>query len=154
MYSQSIISLNGGDAMKIKWLILIAVLTGTIAFWGCGGSNATGPSPYATELEGTWLLDDSTYQLTFIFSDSNWTVQDGTYDWNGTFTLNTTVVPKHIDLLCTSTSHPDTTPIGTTSLGIYVLNTTATACTLAMGDFGDTVRPIDFSHDIMILDKQ
>jgi len=138
--------------MKIKWLVIIAVLTGTIAIWGCGGSNATGPSQGTTELEGTWLFDDSTYQLTFIFSDSNWTVQVGTETWNGPFTLNTTVTPKHIDLLCSSS--PDTSQIGTTSLGIYALNTTATACTLALNEFGDTVRPIVFGIDYMVVIKQ
>ena len=80
--------------MKIKWLIVIAVLTGTIAFWGCGGSNSTGPSPWTTELEGTWLLDDSTYQLTFIFADSNWTTQVDTDTWKGSFALNTTITPR------------------------------------------------------------
>ena len=138
--------------MKIKWLILIAVLTGTVAFWGCGGSNSTGPSPWTTELEGTWALDDSSYQLTFIFLDSNWTVQTVSDTWNGAFTLNTTVTPKHIDLLCTSS--PDTLQIGTTSLGIYALNSTATACTLAMAEFGDTVRPVVFGSDAMIVIKQ
>ena len=138
--------------MKIKWLILIAVLTGTIAFWGCGGSNPTGPLPWTTELEGTWIFTDSSFQLTFTFSDSNWTVLDGTDTWNGLFTLNTAVTPKHIDLLCSSS--PDTSQIGTTSLGIYALNTTATACTLATSDWGDTVRPIVFGSDAMILIKQ
>ncbi len=138
--------------MKIKWLILIAVLTGTIAFWGCGGSNPTGPVPYTTELEGTWVLDDSSYQLTFIFLDSNWTVQVDTDTWKGTFTLNTALTPKYIDLMCTTS--PDTSQIGTTSLGIYSLNSTATVCTMAIADFGDTVRPIDFGTDPMILNKQ
>ncbi len=139
--------------MKIKWLILIAVLTGTVAFWGCGGSNATGPSPWTTELEGTWVLDDSTYQLTFTFADTNWTVVTGSGTWNGSFTLNTTVIPKHIDLLCSSS--PDTGQIGTTSLGIYALTSTATACTLAMNEFGATVpRPIVFGTDYMIVIKQ
>jgi len=138
--------------MKIKWLILIAVLTGIVAFWGCGGSNPAGPIPYSTELEGTWLLDDSSFQLTFTFADSNWTVQVAAETWNGTFTLNTTLTPKYIDLLCVSS--PDTSQIGTTSLGIYALNSTATACTLAMGDFGDTVRPIVFGSDAMIVIKQ
>ena len=138
--------------MKLKWLILIAVLTGTIAFWGCGGSNPTGLPQGATELEGTWVFGDSTFQLTFTFSDSNWTVLVGTDTWNGTFTLNTAVTPKHIDLLCISS--PDTIIIGTTSLGIYALNSTATACTLATSEWGDTVRPIAFGSDAMILIKQ
>ena len=138
--------------MKIKWLILIAVLTGTVAFWGCGGSNPTGPIPYTTELEGTWVLDDSSYQLTFIFLDSNWTVQVDTDTWKGTFTLNTALTPKFIDMMCTTS--PDTGQIGTTALGIYALNSTATACTLAIADFGDTVRPIVFGSDPMIVIKQ
>ncbi len=137
--------------MKIKWLILIAVITGTAAFWGCGGSNATGPAGWG-ELEGTWVLDDSTVVLTFTFTDANWTVVNGPYTWNGTFTLNTAVTPKHIDLLCSSS--PDTSEIGTTSLGIYALNSTATACTLATNDFSDTVRPIVFGSDPMIILKQ
>jgi len=138
--------------MKIQWLVIIAVLTGTIAFWGCGGSNATGPAAWTTELEGTWLLDDSMYQQTFIFSDTNWTVHVDTDTWNGTFTLNTTVTPKHIDLLCTSSPNPP--EIGLTTLGIYALNSTATACTLALNQFGDTVRPIVFGPDPMIILKQ
>ncbi len=145
--------------MKIKWLILIAVLTGTIAFWGCGGSNPAGPIPYTTELEGSWVYNESDYRLTFTFSDSSWTVlqeewykQDTTFTWTGTFTLNTTVSPKHIDLLCASS--PYSSQIGLTSLGIYALNSTATACTLAIDDFGDTVRPITFGTDPLIVTKQ
>ncbi len=144
--------------MKTKWLILIAVLTGAVAFWGCGGSGSTGPSPGGTELEGTWVFNDTLFRMTFTFEESNWTAvqeywsdQDTTFTWNGTFSLNTTVVPKHIDLLCSSS--PDTNQIGKTSLGIYALNTAATACSLAVTDFGDTVRPIDF-HNAMILTKQ
>ncbi len=137
--------------MKIKWLILIAVLTGTVAFWGCGGSNPAG-SPLTTELEGTWVLDDSNFVLTFTFADTNWTVVNGPDTWNGTFTLNTAVTPKHIDMFCVSS--PDTSQIGTTSLGIYALNSTAAACSLAMNDFGDTVRPIVFGSDPMIILKQ
>lgn len=138
--------------MKIKWLILIAVLTGTVAFWGCGGSSSTGPSQWSTELEGTWIFTDSLYQLTFTFSDSNWTIMDGVSTWNGTFTLNTSIAPKHIDLLCSSS--PDSSQIGTTALGIYALNSAAAACTLAINEFGDTVRPIVFGSDAMIVIKQ
>ena len=72
--------------------------------------------------------------------------------WNGTFTLNTAVTPKNIDLLCISS--PDTGQIGTTSLGIYALNSTATACSLATADFGDTVRPIAITGQAMVLIKQ
>ncbi len=138
--------------MKIKWLILIAVLTGTIAFWGCGGSNATGPAPWTTELEGTWLYADSNFQLTFTFADTNWTVVNGPDTWNGTFTLNTVVTPKYIDLFCVSS--PDTGQIGKTSLGIYALTSTATACSLVTADFGDTVRPIAITGQAMVLIKQ
>ncbi|MCK5116159.1 MAG: hypothetical protein KAR44_06135 [Candidatus Aegiribacteria sp.] len=137
----------------MKWFIIIVVLTGVIAFWGCGGSNATGPSPWTTELEGTWVLVDSTEVLTFTFSDTNWTILVDSFTLNGTVTLNTTVTPKHIDLLCTGST--DTSFIGTTSLGIYALNSVATACTLAMNEFGDTSpRPIVFGIDYMIILKQ
>ena len=145
--------------MKIKWLILIAVLTGTVAFWGCGGSNPTGPVPYTTELQGSWVYDDTDFRVTFTFTDSSWTVleeywfkQDTTLTYTGTFTLNTTVSPKYIDLLCASS--PYSGDIGKTSLGIYALNSTATACTLAIADFGDTVRPITFGTDPLIVNKQ
>ena len=139
--------------MKIKWLIIIAILTGVIAFWGCGGSNATGPSQWATELEGAWTYADSNFQMTLTFTDSNWTSVVYSETWNGTFTLNTAVTPKHIDMFCVSS--PDTSQIGTTSLGIYALNSTATACSLAMNDFGATVpRPIVFGSDPMVLIKQ
>lgn len=144
--------------MKTKWLVLIAVLTGTVAFWGCGGSNATGPSPWATELEGSWRYTEPDWQLTFTFSDSNWTVvdeewykQDTTITLSGTFTLNTAAAPKHIDLLCSSSPDPDY--IGETVLGIYALNSTATACTMATSDFGDTVRPTSFV-DAIVFTKQ
>ena len=145
--------------MKIKWLILIAILTGTVAFWGCGGSNPAGPIPYATELQGSWVFDDTDYRLTFTFTDSSWTAleefwskQDTTLTWTGTFTLNTAVSPKHIDLLCASS--PYSGQAGLTSLGIYALNSTATACTLAIADFGDTVRPMTFGSHPLIVSKQ
>ncbi|MCD4701891.1 MAG: hypothetical protein K8S24_08560 [Candidatus Aegiribacteria sp.] len=144
--------------MKTKWLLLVVVLTGTITFWGCGGSNPSGLLP-GTELEGTWRYSDTDYRLTFTFSDSNWTVleeylsaPETTFTWDGTFTLNTTVSPKHIDLLCASS--PYSGDIGLTALGIYALNSTATACTLANNDFGDTVRPVSFGTYPLIVDKQ
>jgi len=144
--------------MKIKWLILITVLTATVAFWGCGGSNATGPAS-GSELEGTWRYTEPDWRLTFTFTGSNWTAveeewfkQDTTSTWTGTFTLNTTVVPKHIDLLCSSSPIPG--EVGQTVLGIYALNSTAVACTIATADFGDTARPIVFGPDPLILLKQ
>ena len=143
--------------MKLRWLVLMVVLTGTFAFWGCG-SSSTGPSACG-ELEGTWCLNDTLYKLSFTFANNNWTVveeiwydQDTTFTWNGTFTSNTTVIPKTIDFLCSSS--PYSYDVGKTALGIYELNTAASQLTLATSDFGDTVRPTEFGSYSLILTKQ
>lgn len=144
--------------MKLRWLIMLAVLTGIVAFWGCG-SSSTGPGQVGTELEGTWSDSDSLFQISFTFSGSNWTVleeywsdQDTTCTYTGTFVLNTTTTPKNIDLLCATS--PDSSYNGLTALGIYALNSTATACTLALSDFGDTVGPSGFGTNPFVLTKQ
>ena len=144
--------------MKLRWLIVMTVLTGMVAFWGCG-SSSTGPGQVETELEGTWYDYDSLFHITFTFTGSNWTVlqeywsdQDTTLNWTGTFSLNTTSTPKSIDLLC-STS-PGSSDNGLTALGIYALNSTATACTLAIDDFGDTIGPSGFGTNPLIFTKQ
>jgi len=144
--------------MKTQWLIILAVLTGTIAFWGCG-SDSTGPGAAGTELEGIWYDYDSLFHITFTFSGSDWSVlqeywsdQDTTLTWGGTFALNTTSSPKSIDFLCSAS--PDSGDIGLTALGIYALNSSATACTLAMRDFGDTIGPSGFGSDPLVLTKQ
>ena len=148
--------------MRTRWLLASALVTGAVALTGClgGGSGGTGPSGFTTELEGTWVYTESdtnyTYSLTWAFTDSNWTrtdelVTDQTYTWQGTFDLNTGASPKTVDFYCTSS--PDSTQIGQTALGIYSLNSTATACTIAVNDFGDTVRPTDFYYG-WVLNKQ
>ncbi|MBN2586887.1 MAG: hypothetical protein JXA64_09135 [Candidatus Fermentibacteraceae bacterium] len=148
--------------MANRYLAVAAVVTGLIALAGClgGGSGGTGPSGYTTELEGTWVYTESdtnyTFTLTWAFTDSNWTrtdvlVTDQSYNWAGTFELNTGTSPREIDFYCSSSS--DTSAVGLTALGIYSLNSTATACTIAVNDFGDTVRPSDFYYG-WVLNKQ
>jgi uncharacterized protein (TIGR03067 family) len=149
---------NQGGKMKTKYLILIAVLTGVVALTGClGGSSASGP-PAGGELEGIWTSSWSTGSQYFTFSGSNfnytqyWINPSDTLTWSGTFTSNTTVTPKTIDYLCSSS--PDTSDIGKTALGIYELNSTSTQLTLEFNDFGDTVRPTTFGSAALVLTKQ
>jgi len=149
--------------MNGKVLAITALITGLIAFSGClggGSGGATGPSQYATELEGTWVFTvtdtNFTYTSTWVFSDTNWTrtdvqTTDQTWAWNGTFSLNSAATPRTIDMLCAGS--PDSTDIGLTAPGIYALSASATSCTLSVADFGDTVRPSDFNGAI-VLTKQ
>jgi uncharacterized protein (TIGR03067 family) len=150
--------------MGNRYLAAAALVTGLIALTGClgGGSGGTGPSGYTTELEGTWVYGYTdtlyTYQMTIVFADSNWTItedywwdQDTTITRSGTFNLNTSQVPREIDMLCVDS--PYSGEEGYTALGIYALNSTATACTIAVNDFGDTVRPSDFYYG-WVMNKQ
>jgi uncharacterized protein (TIGR03067 family) len=148
--------------MRRRCAVISVLMTGLMVFAGClgGSSGGTGPSGYTTELEGTWVYTESdtdyTFTLTWAFVDSSWNltqqlVTDQTYSWEGYFELNTSAIPKEIDLYCTSSS--DTSVVGMTALGIYALNSTATACTIAVNDFGDTVRPSDL-YDALVMNKQ
>jgi uncharacterized protein (TIGR03067 family) len=142
----------------VTLLTCVIVLSGCIG--GDGGSGGTGPSGYTTELEGTWIYTVSdtgfTYTQTWDFQDSTWArtdqyTTDQTYNWSGIFELSTSASPSQIDFYCSSSS--DTSAVGYTALGIYALNSTATACTIAVNDFGDTVRPTDFTNG-WVLTKQ
>jgi len=144
--------------MKTKYLVLIAVLSGTIAFMGClGGSDSTGPAA-GGELEGVWTYSWTDGSLFFTFTGANfnytqyWSNPADTLTWSGTFTSNAAVTPKTIDYLCSSS--PDTSDIGKTALGIYELNSALTQLTLEFNDFGDTVRPTTFGSGALILNKQ
>lgn len=148
--------------MGTRILIAALAVSLSLVLAGClgGGSGGTGPSAYTTELEGTWVytLSDTsfTYTQTWVFQDSGWTrtdqlVTDQTSTWEGDFELDTSTMPKEIDFYCTASS--DSSVIGMTALGIYALNSTATACTIAVNDFGDTVRPTDLYYG-WVLNKQ
>ncbi|MBD3277554.1 MAG: hypothetical protein GF388_04575 [Candidatus Aegiribacteria sp.] len=140
--------------MRTRKLITITAIIGSLALVGClggsGGSGGTGPSGYTTELEGTWAFGDSTFQSTWTFDDSSWTIleeywfdQDTSLQYSGTFTLNTSTSPKQIDMLCTGSPYSDM--LNKTAEGIYALNSTATSCTLSIADFSDSeVRPSAF----------
>lgn len=148
--------------MKKTILIVLILGLGLFAFWGCDADNGTGPDDgngdYVTELEGTWVGDDSIYpdnNVTFIFTDYDWDFTvSGKPEWyKGTFTLDTSSNPKQIDFIVNECN--ETQYVGKVSLGIYQIENNT--MTLSALEPGTTTRPTSFSNDgarVWILNKQ
>ena len=143
-----------------KLIILITIL----AFWGCA-KDLAGNSNNITELEGIWSGTDNYSDIiirTFNISgsDFNYTEvgheddEDGEW-YIGTFTLNTSLYPKQIDITIVDCYPDGSEYLGLTSLGIYKIE--ADTLTIVAPEPGVSTRPSSFSDGgirVFVLIKQ
>jgi uncharacterized protein (TIGR03067 family) len=134
--------------MKRLILSVLVVFAIAAAVVGCGSSNTSSGN---MELQGTWKATDpadNTTTITFTFNGNQWTMTEAStsmalsFQMSGTFTLDSAVNPRTIDLYITACSiAPD--QVGTTLHSIYQLNGTNLA--IANGQGG--TRPTSFTAD-------
>jgi len=132
--------------MKIvNFIFLICFL---LVYVSCS-KDTTGNNNNITELEGTWIgyeINEKNDEWTLSFSGNNYESHNQNYEesYNGTFIINTEILPKQIDLLFEECSYPEY--IGTTGLGIYEIE--GDTLTYASNPPGFSSRPEDFSSDL------
>jgi uncharacterized protein (TIGR03067 family) len=106
---------------------LIIVLTISVVFLSCknNGNPASPPVPVKTELEGTWVgnntdgIDQTSY--TYIVALDSIIVDTNSIEkFRGTFTLDTATSPKQINMLVTKSAM--VSDVGKTIPALYILS--------------------------------
>ena len=139
--------------------IYLTFLICFLLFYVSCSKDTTGNNNNITELEGTWIgyeIDGKNDEWTLSFSGNNYESHNQNYEefYNGTFTINTEILPKQIDLLFEECSCPEY--VGKTALGIYEIE--GDTLTYASNPPGFNSRPTEFSSGLFtrlfILTKQ
>jgi uncharacterized protein (TIGR03067 family) len=107
--------------------LLIAFLTTTIILLSCknNGNPASPPVPVKTELEGTWVgnntdgIDQSVYSYTMAL-DSIRIDTNSIEKFRGIFTLDTATLPKQINIVITKSATASN--VGKTIPALYILS--------------------------------
>lgn len=130
--------------MFSKVFSLIAAVTCVFLLYGCGDKNNPVSAGIPTELEGTWSQTAGGVTTTFTFRGSTFSATMEQTSYSGTFTIDTSVTPHHID--CYITASTTSGYVGKTSLGIYQLS--GNTLEFAGNEPGNTVRPTSFASTL------
>ena len=122
---------------------LFAFFLVILLFENC--KDPTSPTPTETELEGTWVgteVNGGSAEWTFIFTEKTAQCSCSTTEWyKGNFNLNTSTVPKEMNLTITQCSVPQF--IGLVTLAIYKIS--KDTLTFAGNSPGNQERPASFN---------
>ena len=129
--------------MFSKVLSLITGITCVFLLYGCGDKNNPASAGAPTELEGTWTQTVGGVTNTFVFHGNTFSAAFGQATYTGTFSIDTSITPHHIDCRMTTVTPSGSGYEGKTSLGIYLLS--GNTFEFAGNEPGNTVRPTSFT---------